>query len=226
MVQPAAGAQTQAPQVQPADDSQQAPPPDQGDGGGLPLEVLKLPFMQALMAGAPPAVSDRIKDFTTKPFAKTLFENKDLLTQAGIFFYRSLSGELGVIGNGLHIHPADVLAADKAGKLTAIAPDLDKVDHQIAKSGAANPTLHVKAVPGGMKAPLSMATPPQAGAAAAEGPPGPSSAPVGVAASGPPAGAQRRLLQARLTSLQPGAPTSGPSPGTGRLLNSILKPVV
>lgn len=31
---------------------------------------------------------------------------------------------------------------------------------------------------------------------------------------------------ARLGNLQPGAPTSGPMPGSGRILNSIVKPVI
>lgn len=222
--------------VQPIDPNAAAPAPQapqeqpQAGSGVIPEELLHYPFMQAVIAGSPPAVSDRIKDFSHKEYAKALYENKDALQEAGLGFYRSLSGQFGVIFNALHLHPEDIQAADKAGKLLQIAPDLDTVDREIAKSGANNPIFKVSKVPGGFAPSVSASIPPQAGAQAASGSASaaaPSQAPAIIAANaGAPPSEQRKLLQARLTNMNPGAPTAGPSPGSGRLLNSILKPVV
>jgi hypothetical protein len=37
---------------------------------------------------------------------------------------------------------------------------------------------------------------------------------------------QDKILAQKLSNLPAGAPTSGPKPGEGRLLNQILKPVL
>lgn len=182
----------------------------------LPPTLLKIPAMQALVAGTPPAVSAPIKEFGKREEAKKIVENKDALTQAGFGFYRSLSGQIGVIFNQLHIHPEDILAADKVGRLTEIAPSFDAVNDEVAKSGAKNPVLLRTEVPNA-PANATAKAPPQLGATLAPG-----AAPVPQA----PAAVQRRLASARLQAMNPGAPTSGPAPGAGRLLNQILKPVV
>ena len=52
-------------------------------------------------------------------------------------FYRSLSGQRGVMFNAMRIHPQDIQAADKAGKLlSSVAPDFDLVNHEVGKSRA------------------------------------------------------------------------------------------
>lgn len=143
---------------------------------------------------------------------KLLAENKDQLTQMGFGFYRSMDGTTGVMYNSMHIHPQDLAAADKAGKLRQIAPDADVVNHQVAKLGLLHPvhTMHPSRVPTAPAQP-SYQAPPQ-GAALNLQPPA--------------AGVQRKLASARLAALQPSAPTSGPAPGGGQLLNSVLKQVV
>lgn len=184
----------------------------------IPAEVLKLGPVQALLAGMPPAVSASLKNHESREDLQKVKKHADTLRKAGFDFYKSLSGQFGVMYNRFHIHPADIQAADKAGKLLAIAPPWEEVEHLVAKSGHKHPLFNAGAPPAGFAIPTPQA-PPQASSQLAPG-----AAPMPI--KGPPAGAQRRLMAARVMNMQPGAPTSGPSPGSGRLLNNILKPVV
>jgi hypothetical protein len=182
--------------------------------------------MQALIAGSPPAVSANLKEFGSNPAAKLIQANAGLLKQAGMGFYRSLSGDLGVIFNQFHVHPEDIQAADKAGKLSLIAPPFDTVNHAISKSGLRNPVLRPQGGAPTALAPASLKAPPQISA----GLPGP--LPPGATPAAPPmvrpppASVQTKLMAARAKNLSPGSPSSGPVPGAGRLLNQILTPTV
>lgn len=69
-----------------------------------------------------------------------------------------------------------------------------------------------------LKASLSGAT----SGAALEAP----SAPPSASAAPPGAGFEKKLATRRMKNLAVGSPTSGPSPGAGRILNSIMAPVV
>lgn len=213
IVEPNENAPAAPPEVEPNQPQEDTAP----SPVALPPALLKMPAMQALVAGSPAAVSDNIKDFSKRGEAKLFVEHKDALAKAGFGFYRSLSGDIGVVFNMLHLHPQDLIAADKAGQLKTLAPDFDVVDHAVSKSGHNNPVLSRQSVPNGPAAPRAV-MPPQMNSGGAM-PPAP-------AASAPPASAQRKALQARISSLNPGAPTSGPAPGQGRLLASIMKPVV
>jgi hypothetical protein len=214
-VTPIAAAPAAAPEVTaaapaPAPDTTAAAPPEK-----MPEALLRVPAMQGLMTGSPGAVSDNIKDFSKRGDAEVLVKNKDWLTQAGFGFYRSLDGETGVVFNALYVHPDELKAADAAGKLKEVAPDYDSVNHAIGKSGRAHPALSAGPVPKGLKgAPIPQ--PPQM----AQVPPPTANIPP------PSAAAQKSLMGARVTNLQPGSPTSGPVPGAGRLLNQVLKPVL
>jgi hypothetical protein len=216
IVEPNENAPQAPPEVEP---TQAAPAPEEAPAVKLPLVLLKMPAMQALMAGAPPAVSGNIKDFSKRGEAKEFVTHKDALAKSGFGFYKSLSGDVGVIFNMLHLHPQDLIAADKAGQLKTIAPDFDVVDHSVSKSGHTNPVFHAQGVPNAPAGPKAIQPPQFATGGALP----PQEAP---AQSQLPASAQRKALQARLMNIAPGAPTSGPAPGQGRLLNSILKPVV
>jgi hypothetical protein len=167
------------------------------------------------MAGNPAALSANIKDFNKKPEAKILAENKQGLTEHGFDFYKSQSGDLGVIFNTLHIHPQDLQAADAAGKLREIAPPFDVVNHAVTKAGLHNPVLTAQTPPKG-QAMAAPPVPPQA--AQAPMPAQPAVAPAGSAIL-------KNLMNQRVKNMQPGSPLSGPEPGAGRLLNQILKPV-
>jgi hypothetical protein len=175
---------------------------------GIPDEILELPAFQALFAGAPPAVSASIDALSKRPEGELLAKHKDSLMKAGLNLYRSLSGDLGVIFNQLYIAPEDIQAADKAGRLTEIAPPFDAVTEQISKSGDGNPVLSAKGPTGGFPTPTPQ-TPPQ-----------------GAAMPAPANAQQARMAQQRAESLTPKAPTKRPAPGAGKLTNAILKPVI
>jgi hypothetical protein len=208
--------QAPAPEVAPAQ-------PQEAAQGALPPDLLRLPFMHGLIAGSPAAVSVPIKAFSKLPEAELIAKSKDVLAQAGIGFYRSMNGDLGVIFNQLHIHPQDLQAADKMGKLAALAPPLTAVDHAISKSGLANPVLAAKGVPKGPPAPRAPV--PTSASGGFSAPSTPSAAPA-MAGRPPSAAVGQKLLTARLQNMNPGAPTSGATPGSGRILNEIMKPVV
>lgn len=199
-----------APQVDPSAPEAPAPTEDSKSGqstDGIPPAILQIPAMQAILAGKPAAVSAPLAEFEKRPEAKALLDNKDALLKAGFGLYRSLSGEVGVVFNSFHIHPQELKAADQAGKLQQIAPPFDAVNDAVGKAGLNDhPVLQANEVPIGPKGP-PMPTPPQLNS--------PMGSPV-------PASVQRKAMTARLNNLTPGGPTSGPQPGGGRLLNSIL----
>lgn len=173
--------------------------------GAISDELLQIPAMQALFAGQPPAVSTSIREFSKRPEAKIIEDNKDAIQRAGVGFYRSLAGDLGVLFNQLHIAGQDLIEADKAGRLMEIAPPFDEVNQAVSMSGEGNPVLSAQ-VPGGAKTANV-----------------PAPAPIPTPA---PASVQNKLTTARLKNISPGAPTSGPQPGAGRILNTLLKPAV
>lgn len=180
--------------------------------GGVPDEILQIPAMQALFAGQPAAVSASITEFGKRPDGKLIQSNKDVLMKAGISFYRGLDGDTGVIFNQMYLNGEELKSADEAGQLAQIAPHFDQVNSSVAQSGANNPVLNASNPSGQFKtAPVK--APPQSGSAI------PTVPPAG-------AGVQNQAQRARQKNMAPGSPTSGPKPGSGRLLASILKPVV
>lgn len=181
-------------------------PSPKSSASAIPDEVLQIPAIQALFAGSPPALSAPITDFAKRPEGQLIQKNKDVLFKAGMNLYRSLSGDLGVLFNQMHIHGDDLAAADKAGKLLEVAPPFDQVNDMVAKSGPDHPVLNAQ-VPGGPKMPSA--------------PSAPQTPPMASPASKTPASVQRKLTTARLSNLQPSSAVSGPS-----VLSSILKPVV
>jgi len=205
--------------VTPSDDSQPQQPV-------LPPQLTRVPAIQGLLAGAPPAVSARIAQFKDTDVGKEIAKNKDALLAAGFGFYRSIHGDLAVMYNRFHIHGEDIKAADKAGKLQVLAPPFEQVDHALSKAGLNHPLLKNPKVPAGFASPTPQAAP-QAGAQDAAGQNPASITPAVPPNAGGASGAlAQRLQAARVSNLQPGAPTSGAAPGGGRLLNSILKQVV
>jgi len=187
---PAAGAP--APAAPPTEPAAPAAPP-------LPEEVLRIPAMNALLKGTPPAVSAPV-DLKT-PEVESLRKNAPALSQAGFGFYRSKDGKKDVMFNLAYLDPGALRVADEKGQLDTIAPPItDLVSHfNDALSGA----------------PAAPAAP-----APSSPPPAPPVAPTGVS------GAEKKLQTARIKNSQPGSPTSGPVPGQGRLLNNILKTAV
>lgn len=187
----------------------EAQPSPDAKTAALPDKLLQIPAMGALFAGEPPALSAHLKNFEKRPEAKLIMENREPLMKAGMGFYRSLSGDLGVVFNQLYIHPDQLKAADKVGKLLSVAPPFDTVNHAVSKMGPADhPVLnHAGVIPPTVK-PAPPVVPPQ------------------FAGNPMPASAQKKLATARIANLRPPSPTSGPAPGQGQLLQSILKPVI
>jgi hypothetical protein len=183
----------------------------------IPADLLKVPAFQGLVAGAPPAVSMDLGSAKDREEATLVATHKDVLLASGFGFYRSNDGKKGVLFNSMKIHPEDLVAADKAGKLDHVAPDFDTINHEISKLGDKNPILHA-GDPTGLAARTS-GTPPQT--ASGQLPTPPQSLPPSASPE-----AQRKLAMARVMNMQPGAPTSGPEPGAGRILNNVLKPVI
>lgn len=185
------------------------PTPAEG-GVDLPDDLLQVPAMQGVLSGAPGAFSAIISQFEKDPAAKLIVKNRDPLMRAGVGFYRSLDGQKGVVFNTLHISGDEVKAADQAGQLDAIAPPFAQVNAELAQSGAANPVLNAQ-VPEG----LAMG----AGTSGA--------APMELESIKPmAASAQKTLASKRANALTPQGPISGASPGSGRLVNAILRPVI
>lgn len=198
---PMPAAETPAPEETPA-------PDESGQASKLPDTLLKLPTIQAIMAGSPPAASGSIADFSKRPEGKLIASNKDPLMRAGFGFYKSLDGAVGVVFNQLYIHGDQIKQADTAGKLTEVAPPFDTIGQAVATSGAGHPVLaHDGNVP------EQLATAPVA------------EVPQMMSAPQPPASVENKLTTARLKNSQPGSPTSGPAPGAGRLANAIMRPV-
>jgi hypothetical protein len=199
-----------APQPDPAEPAS-APEAPASESQNLPDELIQIPAMQAVLAGNPAAVSAPLAEFSKRPEAKIIIDNKDALVAAGFGLYRSLSGDVGVVFNTLHLHPDELKAADKAGKLQQLAPPFDQVNASVAGAGPdTHPVLNAAEVPTGPKGP-PMPNPPQMNSGAM---------------NHAPAAVQRTTTTARTNNLNLGSPTSGPQPGAGRILNSILKPVV
>lgn len=188
----------------------------QTQSSGLPPEILQSPAMQAILSGAPPAVSDSLR--SKRPEFALIAKHKDALLGAGLGLYRSLSGDTGVLFNQLYIHGDDLLAADKLGKLLQIAPPVDQVAAAVSRSGTDNPVLSRNSVPGAFAAPQTT-TPPQSSS-------GLLATPASDGAGGQNNELQSKVLGARLKNSTLGAPTTGPAPGRGRLLNKILSPVI
>lgn len=226
--------QPQPPQQQQAPAEPQAaaaaPAPSKKELGATTKQFLgvikQVPALQAVLAGTPPAVSAPIKEFQKRDEAQLILKNKDALMKGGFGFYQSLSGDLGVVFNMLHIHPEDIKSADQQGKLLQVAPPFDALNAAVAKSGLKNPLMLIDNHPNGMAPQRSATVPPQAGSGAgAPTAQGPAPARRGGSSGGNQA-LQRALLSKRLLNMSPGAPTSGPEPGAGRILNQIMTPAV
>jgi len=209
LVEPLNTPQAAPPPVEPtAPEVTSSPASEQASSSELPEEVLKMPAMQALFAGQPPALSGSIKDFEKRPEGKLIAENQKALQDAGLAFYRSLGGDLGVTFNQLYISGDEIKAADAAGQLEQVAPPFDIVSADVSKAGLNNPVLTHKGLPAGPKG-SPVPAPPQISNVRPQ-----------------PASAQRATQKARIMNAQPSAPTGGSSPGGGQLLRQILKPVL
>lgn len=164
----------------------------------LPPAVLDIPAVFAVAKGQPAAVS--APDESPDPAVKAITKNAQALVAAGFGIYETRDKKNWVLYNSQLVHPGDLLEADSQGTLGDVAPPFNTIGGQPAPAGAA---------------PAGSATP-------APTDQGPAPTP----ASQPAASVQTNLAVKRQANITPGSPTSGPKPGAGRILNSILKPAV
>ena len=203
VVQPTAPPVDAAPEAAP-----DAAPTAEGSASSLPDEILQIPAMSALLQGSPAALSMPLEGAEKRPEVAAIIKNKDAIFAAGFNTYRSLSGDVGVLFNQMFMSPEEIMAADKAGQLQQVAPPFDAVNEAVASAP-------LDAHPSQM--------PPRHTAQAAQAP---VPTPPSFSSQSMPAAGQEKILKARLKNMQPGPPSSGASPGAGRLLNSITKPVL
>jgi hypothetical protein len=176
-----------------------ASPPESEPANTLPDDVLQIPAVYALLHGAPPAVY-ALKSAQT-PDIQTIVKNAKSLEGAGFGFYPSKDGALTVLFNGAYVSPDSLKKADAEGKLTEVVPSFDEVQANFQSAISGNPPEAGAALPGAPIAPTSAGAPPSSRT-------------------------QNTLATARVKNLQTGSPTSGPTPGAGRILNNILKTTV
>lgn len=203
-------APAEAPAPAPAAEPAAAPPADATakEAGDLPEALLKeVPALQLLMQGSPPAtIAPKDAEY---PELKVVAKHVKDLGAAGFGVYQTADKKNVVFFNGLLVTPDDLKAADEAGKLDQVA--VPYADLRTALEGGAGEA-------GGA------AAQPEAAGAANMAPAAPV-APAAPGAQASPAAAER-LNAARITNLNVGSPTSGPAPGSGRILNNILKPAI
>lgn len=174
------------------------------EGGALPDAVLQIPAMSALLQGTPPALYAPAT--ANYPELKALGEHAKELTEAGIGAITTKDGSNIVLFNALYVKPEEIQAADEAGTLDKLAVPYEQIRAEF--EGAATE--------GGGAAPASDASAPPSTAPAAPGPAGSPPAPA----------AQKKLTNARIKNVTPGTPTSGPTPGQGRIQSGIAKSAI
>jgi hypothetical protein len=194
------------------------------------------PVLKPIFTGELPGV--RVRPGVYYPNAWKLAESFDKLTQAGLDLYLAHDGSF-VLYNPTQVEEKNIQKADMAGALKTTIPDWQDVtnetpqkpppkvqkemDEMYAKLGLA-PQMGAQASGAGAPAPGGAAMPPGGGNIAADltalanlGVPTPKA---------PPPSTQTAMARARVANAQVGSPTSGPSPGAGRVINNLAKPAI
>lgn len=200
-------ASSPAPAPAPVSPPAETPPTDETAGAtdeaGIPEAVLQIPEFSGLLAGKPPAVS--VQSGFKSPETDAIMAHTKELADAGFGFYPGKNGT-NVIFNTQFISGDAIKKADAEGKLADVAtpfPELKASFDSVTGGGAAG---------GAPAAPAD-------GSPASDQPPASSPALPAPA----PAGVNKKLATARVNNVIPGGPTTGPTPGQGRILNSLLK---
>lgn len=167
----------------------------------IPEAVLRIPAFRALLNGSPPAISS--KGAENDPDLVTIQNNVQPLLYAGFGLYRNKANDASYLYNGRFISGDTLKIADDKGKLDEIVPPVSELKQAFAEGLADEGTATPAA-----EAPASVTPGPQ-----------PSGAPA-------PVGVQKSIGQARVKNIAPGSPSSGPAPGQGRILNSVMKSAV
>lgn len=172
------------------------PKAESAEAGDLPDALLQEVPALQLLMNGSPPATFAARD-AQFPELETVAKHIKDLGEAGFGVYGTQDGTNIVVFNGLYVTPEELKAADEAGQLANIA-----VPYEELRSAFDQPS-------GPASAPADGST--------VTAPPMPSSG----GAAPPPS-----VTTARAKNISVGTPTSGPVPGQGRILNSILKPVV
>ena len=143
------------------------------------------------------------------PESALIGENQQPLFDAGFGFYAAKDGQTHVMFNTQFIDQAAIEKADAEGALDQVAVPFGELraSFEVAAGRAASEG----------SAPASEAPP----AAAPE-----AGGPAQVAPAPPAASLDKKLATARIKNLSGGSPSSGATPGQGRLLSAISAPTV
>lgn len=187
----------------------------------LPPEIANIKAVQLVSIGAPPAV--RINAGEHYPELDPAIDNLDKIIEGGLDVYKTLK-EGFVFYNPLFIRPEELQYLDQNGQLDQVVPDYGEVtgsepaelsDDEVAAfvdrgDGLAQKFGETLGIGQGQQ---------EAPATQAVGTPTP--------VPQPSPSTQRAVInqQEQAVKAYGGAPTSGPVPGGGRLLNALLKPV-
>lgn len=195
----------------------------------LPPEVEGIPAVKWLEVGQPPAF--RILPGEFFPDLEPLRDKLPEVVESGLDLYAASNGEQ-VLFNPLFISQAELQQADSQGKLASIIPDYASLSGQepVKLSDAEQKVVQKKADAASRRM-QEWLDQDQQEAMEAPGAPAPgAAAPMTTVPmpKPPPAKTQNAINRARLQGLMPAnqGPTSGPLPGQGRILNSLLKPAI
>lgn len=182
-------------------------------GAKLPDEVASNDIVKKVMTGEIPGVL--VRPGIYYPKASKIAESSEALLDAGMDFYKALDSST-VFFNPRSISEAQIQEADRNGQLVNLVPDYETLSGE--KPAKPTPAIAKRlreqmGVAG--EAPTSIIPAPAGGANTL--PP---------ASGGPSAAEEAELAGKRVANVSPGSPTSGPRPGAGRILNSLLKPAV
>lgn len=192
--------------------------PEPANPFNLPPDVARVPVVQMVSLGQPPAV--RIGPGEYYPELEVVVDNTDVLLQSGLDIYGAQDKSM-IFFNPLVVTVEELQHLDQTGQLPDAVPDyaaltgsmpqeipdgkvgelVDKGDQMATKltslGGSEQPAAPVEQSSG-------MPTPVPA----------------------PPPGVQRAAANNQVQNLQAmsGSPTSGPRPGGGRLLNALMRP--
>lgn len=183
----------------------------------LPPELARIPAVQLVSVGAPPAV--RVGPGEYYPELDPLVDRIDEVITGGLDIYKALDESL-VMFNPLFMTAEELIYLDQQGKLATVVPDYGEVtgsqpqeisDEQVAsfvdRGDAAAAKMREISGPGEEPTPVQ-----------ATGTPTP--------VPGPTPAEQGAVLNSQAKGIKAfgGEPTSGPRPGGGRLLNALLQP--
>lgn len=185
----------------PAVDPAAPAPVASGDDGEatIPDAVLEIPEFSGLLEGKPAAVY--VEKGVKTPETEVIMANMEPLANAGFGFYPSKDGVTAVVFNTQYISGEEIQKADEEGRLAEVAVPFEE-----------------------LKASFDSALGRQAAPAGAEAVPAP--APAQAAVPPQSASANNKVAQARLKNVAAQSPTAGPTPGQGRILSNIVKPVI